>query len=1087
MNIISDIAAVDETVVEELAALRRQVVELNADRERATRSLQDLARSIADVRAAEKDRAERVYRSAARALLYAQAAARAESYRRLSAELRQRAGATSNDGTSRGTLVHLTEDVDELAGSPLFSAEYYLKQNPDVAATGMQPIEHFSHYGWRELRRPHPLFDTAWYLQAYPEVLSADINPLLHYLRRGEREDRRPNPVFDSRWYLAVNTDVAMAGVDPLAHYITDGAAEQRNPHPLFDAGWYARTYDVDVDVPWRPLAHFLDHGLDGGFKPSDGFDPLQDIARCIGQTDGSADALTRCVEKHLVNLLQCSQRVGTTDSSAVASSSPTDLASFFPALSHQRQGPERRHAEALRFGKIGYVGLGNGNPSFPYRVTQKAEVLAELGYSVHCIGLAQLIDSKHLLSAFDVIVFARVDYAAVQWAIELCRANGCIVAFDIDDYVFDPAVANPNYVDGLRDIPPKDYGDYYYGVLAYRRMILSCDVTFVTTEKLRRAVAQLGKPAIILPNSASAETVALSEVARLDREERLPSQSVVIGFASGTKTHQRDFRVALPGIVHALATFPQARLKIVGQFDLKEFPELSPYRLRIVQAPLVPPSQLPSEYASFDINIAPLEVGNPYCEAKSALKHLEAALAGVPTIASATEPFRRAVKDGVTGLLARTQDEWADGLALLISDRRKAAAMAEAARQEVLHILRRRHDATVGDVFANLIAARLRGDLNLPSRLFDDVEQDGEEVDVTVGRRPLKIGWVIPGLIIGGGGHRNILRAAYHLQSFGHDVGLYFCWTDQSPDELRELVHKHFYPFEGRVAITGEEFSGYDDVVFATHNGTVDLAVRMTGVDAHTFYFVQDFEPLFTPMSSDYIRAENTYRRGLYAITSGPWCAKVLRRSFGMQADFFRFPVDRAIYYPRPDVARSNRIIFFAKPDMPRRCFELGAEALRHVHSLRPDIEIVFFGGRGAAKLIDYPVQGMDIVPTIDDLAVLYASAKVGVAFSTTNPSLIPYEMMACGLPVVDLDRNDNDANYDDRRDIAFLADPEPAIMARQIIALYDNESERQKRSQNGLAFVAKFPSELEMAHRVDQLIAARLQAVSHDRRSSE
>ena len=37
--------------------------------------------------------------------------------------------------------------------------------------------------------------------------------------------------------------------------------------------------------------------------------------------------------------------------------------------------------------------------------------------------------------------------------------------------------------------------------------------------------------------------------------------------------------------------------------------------------------------------------------------------------------------------------------------------------------------------------------------------------------------------------------------------------------------------------------------------------------------YFVQDFEPLFYPMGSDYLLAENTYRKGLYHITTGAWC----------------------------------------------------------------------------------------------------------------------------------------------------------------------------------------------------------------------
>ena len=47
-------------------------------------------------------------------------------------------------------------------------------------------------------------------------------------------------------------------------------------------------------------------------------------------------------------------------------------------------------------------------------------------------------------------------------------------------------------------------------------------------------------------------------------------------------------------------------------------------------------------EKARFDINLAPLEVGNPFCEAKSQLKFFEAGLVNCTTIASPTGPVPR-------------------------------------------------------------------------------------------------------------------------------------------------------------------------------------------------------------------------------------------------------------------------------------------------------------------------------------------------------------------------------------------------------------------------------------------------------------
>src|SRR5947209_20126723 len=105
-----------------------------------------------------------------------------------------------------------------------------------------------------------------------------------------------------------------------------------------------------------------------------------------------------------------------------------------------------------------------------------------------------------------------------------------------------------------------------------------------------------------------------------------------------------------------------------------------------------------------------------------------------------------------------------------------------------------------------------------------------------------------------------------------------------------------------------------------------------------------------------------------------------------------------------------------------------------------------------------------------------MYSNADLGIVFSTTNPSLVPYEMMACGLPVVDLGRPGNEVNYGDGFDLALLADPSPSLMAKQICELLDDMPQRRRRSRKGLEFVSSFPSEEQMARRVESLILSRI-----------
>jgi hypothetical protein len=109
-----------------------------------------------------------------------------------------------------------------------FDAEYYLAQNPDVAAAGIDPLAHYNTHGWHEGRDPNAFFDTAGYLAHYADVAAAGINPLEHYEQWGWKEGRDPSTAFDTLAYLAANPDVAAAHVSPLDHFLQSGFHEGR-------------------------------------------------------------------------------------------------------------------------------------------------------------------------------------------------------------------------------------------------------------------------------------------------------------------------------------------------------------------------------------------------------------------------------------------------------------------------------------------------------------------------------------------------------------------------------------------------------------------------------------------------------------------------------------------------------------------------------------------------------------------------------------------------------------------------------------------------------------------------------------------
>lgn len=71
-----------------------------------------------------------------------------------------------------------------------FDAEFYLRAHPDIAAAGIDPLEHFLVTGWREGRDPHPKFSVRDYLETYPDIAQAGMNPFVHYVRTGRAEGR---------------------------------------------------------------------------------------------------------------------------------------------------------------------------------------------------------------------------------------------------------------------------------------------------------------------------------------------------------------------------------------------------------------------------------------------------------------------------------------------------------------------------------------------------------------------------------------------------------------------------------------------------------------------------------------------------------------------------------------------------------------------------------------------------------------------------------------------------------------------------------------------------------------------------------
>lgn len=116
---------------------------------------------------------------------------------------------------------------------PLFSVSFYLDQNRDVLASGINPLQHFVMEGGANLLDPHPCFDSRFYAEQVASSSGGEIGiPLIHYLTIGAMRGLDPSEGFSTTDYLALNPDLRGSPINPLVHYVLYGVQEARPVRP---------------------------------------------------------------------------------------------------------------------------------------------------------------------------------------------------------------------------------------------------------------------------------------------------------------------------------------------------------------------------------------------------------------------------------------------------------------------------------------------------------------------------------------------------------------------------------------------------------------------------------------------------------------------------------------------------------------------------------------------------------------------------------------------------------------------------------------------------------------------------------------
>lgn len=252
------------------------------------------------------------------------------------------------------------------------------------------------------------------------------------------------------------------------------------------------------------------------------------------------------------------------------------------------------------------------------------------------------------------------------------------IVVYDIDDLIFDK-----NQVNSIPFIKKGDklaHQKFIDQANQHLTVMKMADLITTPTNFLSNYInKKIKTPSMVLRNHIDQNNLDKGVIILNKKNNK---DQIVIGYFPGTKTHQKDFETIEKTIFNLLSKYLNLKLKIVGELSLENLPKK--IQKQVIKQKKVPYKKIMEIYKDIDINLAPLEMKNDFCEGKSELKYFFAGACGIPTIASATNAFKHAITNEENGYLCYKSNDWEKYILKLIKNKKKRYQIGKNAFNQV-------------------------------------------------------------------------------------------------------------------------------------------------------------------------------------------------------------------------------------------------------------------------------------------------------------------------------------------------------------------------------------------------------------------
>lgn len=321
------------------------------------------------------------------------------------------------------------------------------------------------------------------------------------------------------------------------------------------------------------------------------------------------------------------------------------------------------------------------------------------------------------------------------------------------------------------------------------------------------------------------------------------------------------------------------------------------------------------------------------------------------------------------------------------------------------------------------------------------------------------RIIFVIPNMVKYSGGHTSILRLGTQL-SQKYEVK-YASYIENEITLMKEAASSNLKNYKGEILNLSNLETTVNDIIIATFWESVYYIKSLKG---YKMYFIQDYEPYFYAYGEKFILAAKTYEMGLHMVSLGQWNLEKIKeqlKAIDNKMNYIDFPYEKKEYfnikrnYDSYKNKKEIKLCAYVKKDDKRIPFVIEKILLNLREKLKLEqIELkVYYFGNGKSLELEGGINLGKL--SKEELNKLYCECDFGICASITNISLVPYEMLATGLPLIEF--KEGSFEYFFKDESAILTDFSGDNLKDKILESLNHTEILKQRNENARRILKK------------------------------